>query len=255
MVDVTVDFRFAKYPVKNTDDDEELELHENFNIKKPKTQLSVTAKKAGTLTFYVGYDTPYTVTVNDKAVDATYADGMLTVNVKKGTQNLVIMGTHHCVFDQKTTSISHIKHWANCTEGTEYYVYCLCGANGTETFVVGEAKGHKLEAIEAKEPTETENGNIAYWQCKVCKAYFADAEGKKELKESDVILLSIKAERDNQNMTILLIGVGVLLLACVATLLILRFKFGFFVKKKAPAEAEQTDESNAKPEEPPVEES
>ncbi len=84
-------------------------------------------------------------------------------------------------------------------------VSCYCGTNGTETFTVGEAKGHKIVAVEAKEPTETENGNIACWQCKVCKVYFADAEGKKELRESDVILLSFKTERDNTTMMIVII--------------------------------------------------
>ncbi len=47
---------------------------------------------------------------------------------------------------------------------------------------------HSLTATPAKEPTCTENGNSAYWYCSLCKKYFSDAAGAKEISlESTVI--------------------------------------------------------------------
>ncbi len=236
-VSVAVDYSFAKMPIKNTDDEKEIVLHEDFDIDKPVIKVSTSAEKARKVTILVGTDYPYVATINGETIESTYDNGMLTFTVPAGTHNVEIAGHHNCIFDRKVIHIQNVKNWATCTEGVEYYVSCVCGENGTESFFSGEAKGHKLVAIEAKEPTETENGNIACWQCKTCKAYFADTEGKEELKESDVILLSFEKERQNLTIMIVLIVVGVLLVAGVATLLILRFKFGFFVKKKPEEEA------------------
>ena len=47
---------------------------------------------------------------------------------------------------------------------------------------------HKLEHFDAKEATETEDGNIEYWYCAGCGKYFADAEGTKELTRDEVII-------------------------------------------------------------------
>ena len=246
VMNMSVDYRYGKAPVKNDNKDEYEELEEEggLDITRPITKLTTSSKADRVVSVRAAADAPYTVmlVVGDglnrveTIIESTVEDGLVTFTVPKGEHKFEIRGTHNCVFDQYVTKIPNIKTWAGCTEGNVYYVSCYCGANGTETFVVGEAKGHKMVALEAKEPTETENGNIACWQCKVCKKYYADAEGKKELKESDVILLSFKAERDNRNMTILLIVIGVLFLAGIATLLILRFKFGFFTKKKVEKE-------------------
>lgn len=46
-----------------------------------------------------------------------------------------------------------------------------CTVCGT---VLVEKLGHKAEKTEAKEPTETEAGNIAYWYCERCGKYFKD---------------------------------------------------------------------------------
>ncbi len=256
-MNMSVDYRYGKIPVQNIEmtDLELMEFEEKVDISKPITTLTTTAKADRKVSVLAAADAPYTVMIvtgeglerEETVLESSVVDGMVTFTVPKGTHTIEILGTHNCVFDQHATRIPNIKTWANCTEGNVYYVSCYCGANGTETFTVGEAKGHKLVALEAKEPTETENGNIACWQCKVCKAYFADAEGKKELKESDVILLSFKQEQDmaeqaqqRQIILIVCIVVGVLLLAATATLLILRFKFGFFTKKKSEEKEEET---------------
>ncbi|MGI6197344.1 MAG: InlB B-repeat-containing protein [Eubacteriales bacterium] len=47
---------------------------------------------------------------------------------------------------------------------------------------------HALVKTEAKAPTCTENGNIAYWTCQKCGKYFADANGTTEISESGAVL-------------------------------------------------------------------
>ena len=47
---------------------------------------------------------------------------------------------------------------------------------------------HNLLGTAAKEPTCTEPGNVAYWQCSKCYKYFSDAEAKYEVLLSNTIL-------------------------------------------------------------------
>ena len=47
---------------------------------------------------------------------------------------------------------------------------------------------HKLEHVEAKAATCTENGNIEYWYCEGCDSYFTDAEGKNKVDAADVVV-------------------------------------------------------------------
>ena len=242
-MDVTVDFRLSRYPVKNNDDDEAYQaIIEEFNFNKLTTKLSVTAQEAGTLTFHVGTDAPYTVTINDQAIPATYADGMLTVDVAAGTHNLVIVGTHHCVYDQHATLIPNVKEWAGCFNPTEYYVSCLCGANGTETFFDGEPRGHEIGLVKAKDPTDTEDGWIEHYGCKNCDAVFADKDGKQPLTWEDVVI-----RHPVNYMWIVWVAVGVVALAGIATatLLILKYKFGIVLFKKKEAAPDQEQDQPA----------
>lgn len=47
---------------------------------------------------------------------------------------------------------------------------------------------HNLEAVEAKDATCTEDGNIAYWHCTECDNYYSDAEGKTAISLEDTII-------------------------------------------------------------------
>ena len=192
----------------------------------------------------MGNDAPYTVLFNEQIIASTYADGVLTFDIPAGDSRFEIVGTHHCIYDQHSTNILNVKTWADCEHATEYYVSCYCGKNGTETFLFGEPKEHKLTKVAAKEATPNENGNIEFYKCRNCNKYYADANGTQELKESDVIILSNGAQ------TWLIIGIvaGVLVLVGVGTILLLRFKFGFFVKKKEKEETVETVDDETKEE-------
>jgi hypothetical protein len=145
------------------------------------------------------------------------------------------------VFDQYATNILNIKEWAGCGHNNTYYVSCVCGENGTETFTDGEVKGHSTKAVKAREATETTDGNIAHYKCTKCGKLFADKAGTQELTESQVIIPSTGAEKQKQMIiTIVCVAAGVLLVASGAVVLIIVLK-----KKKAAGEtpdAETTDE-------------
>ena len=47
---------------------------------------------------------------------------------------------------------------------------------------------YDLTAIAAKEPTCTEEGNIAYWYCNDCEKYFKDAEAAVEIKYENTVI-------------------------------------------------------------------
>ncbi|MBR6039647.1 MAG: hypothetical protein IKP38_04105 [Clostridia bacterium] len=51
-----------------------------------------------------------------------------------------------------------------------------------------ETGNHSMTYVPAKEPTETEDGNIAYYVCDVCGYYYLDEEGMQPVSAADVIL-------------------------------------------------------------------
>ena len=86
-----------------------------------------------------------------------------------------------------------------CTEdGNSAYGYCEnCGkyfsdADGKkeiekDSWII-KAKGHKMTAYPAQDPTCTEDGNSAYWYCEICGKYYSDAEGKNEIEKDSWII-------------------------------------------------------------------
>ena len=88
---------------------------------------------------------------------------------------------------------------ATCTEAgnTAYYICeycrkCFSDANGETEIEAGSwilpADGHDMDAHTAVAQTCTTAGNSAYWECKTCKKYFEDAEGKKEIAKDSWII-------------------------------------------------------------------
>ncbi len=61
---------------------------------------------------------------------------------REGTKTFKFVIGGECVFDQKVAAEEHLAAEATCTEAATYYMSCVCGANGTETFTDGEALGH-----------------------------------------------------------------------------------------------------------------
>ena len=54
--------------------------------------------------------------------------------------------------------------------------------------------GHTLSKVDAKEATQTTDGNIEYWICTKCGSYFSDAGGTTAIKAADVVIPKKAAE-------------------------------------------------------------
>ena len=54
--------------------------------------------------------------------------------------------------------------------------------------------GHTLSKVDAKEATNTTDGNIEYWICTKCGSYFSDAGGTTAIKAADVVIPKKAAE-------------------------------------------------------------
>ncbi len=83
-------------------------------------------------------------------------------------------------------AVSSEKH----SEGTK--ATCMkkstCEKCGIEFGDVDSNNHENLQKVEAKEPTETEEGNIEYYYCDACGKYYKDAEAKDEIQQKDTIL-------------------------------------------------------------------
>ena len=221
-VSIAMDYTMAKYPVKNDETEDPAPIHEDFDIDVPIYYVSAKADKATQVSLNVGVHAPYTVYVGEEVLESSHSGDMLTFTLPAGDNQIKIVGTHQHVFDQYATNILNIKEWAGCGHANEYYVSCVCGENGTETFIDGDVKGHNLKLVKAVEATETTSGNIEHYKCTKCGRLYADKAGTKELTEEDVIILSTaEAERRQMIITITSIAVGGAILAAVAIVLVI----------------------------------
>ena len=86
-----------------------------------------------------------------------------------------------------------------CTEaGNIAYYYCLrckkyfSDSNGdteiTKVDTIIPKLGHSLKMVEAKSPTCTKNGNIAYYYCKNCNKCFSDSYANTEIAKEDTVI-------------------------------------------------------------------
>ena len=100
----------------------------------------------------------------------------------------------------KTDAVS-----ATCTiDGNIEYWYCAdCQKYFSNSSLTREispenteikASGHKITAVEGKDATETENGNIPYWYCEKCNTYFADEALTQEITYYDTIIPATGSE-------------------------------------------------------------
>lgn len=87
-------------------------------------------------------------------------------------------------FDQKNTDSKYLNGTADCQTPASYFYSCVCGEKGSEAFDT-EKGNHKVEYVEAKSHTCTEDGVIAHWKCTVagCNKYFEDKDATKEITD------------------------------------------------------------------------
>ena len=114
-----------------------------------------------------------------------------------GTKEISLDST---VVEAKGHSMSAVEAKdATCTDkgNTAYYTCTVCGKYYSDEKGASEiekedtviaAKGHTMTFVEAKDATETADGNIAYYTCEVCGKYFSDKDGKTEIDKEDTII-------------------------------------------------------------------
>ena len=84
---------------------------------------------------------------------------------------------------------------ATCTEkGYTGDLYCLGCYNPVTMGTEIPMEPHATKAVEAKEPTHAEDGNIAHYLCGTCGKFFAEEAGTTELTEEQVIIPSLGHE-------------------------------------------------------------
>lgn len=122
--------------------------------------------------------------------EAVYASGeLLTVQFKaigSGTTNIglyeISAGTsgfkggngaaatvevaaqHTHAFDQQVAEPEYLVSGANCEQAAVYYLSCVCGEPGTETFTYGDALGHDFSAEKAEEQYRVPDTTDQYYK-------------------------------------------------------------------------------------------
>lgn len=86
------------------------------------------------------------------------------------------------------TKAGNIQYWV-CSECGKYFADDAAKKEITQkdTVLALDPNAHSLKHVEAVPSSCSTKGNIEYWVCTACGKYFADAEGKKEIKESDTV--------------------------------------------------------------------
>ncbi len=118
-------------------------------------------------------------------VDATWDDqlsGIRTTYLLAGWNS---KGFNHNTLREERTEKDT---FSSPTEFTpQAFIYPLISDNSyltdTET-----SPGHQLSKTDSKAATCTEAGNTEYWYCSVCKKYFSDEDGKKEISLADTVI-------------------------------------------------------------------
>ena len=143
-----------------------------------------------------------------------------------------------CLHDGDTVT-HHAAADATCTvDGSSEYWSCSCGKYFSDaecTMEIAEGSwvikaGHKLTKVDAKAPTETENGNIEYYVCQTCKKLYKDAEGKTEITLADTVISATGASSDTGDRTILVPFVMLMALSAAGIAALLELKKKQFCK-------------------------
>lgn len=211
-VTISVDYRDTREPIQNTEEEPEEDPTDDGI---PVTYVTTSADADRNITFLVGYDSPYKVTVDGAPVESTYVDGMITFAVPAGNHEVQVVGVHTCQFTEEEIHLEFIKSWANCTEPNVYYKSCYCGEKGTETFTDGEPRGHSWDQGQVNEQ------GVTVYTCSTCKE--TKTEG-----EPTAPVAPVAPVEDNNDFTTLIIVIAVAAVVvaggAVATVIIIKRK-------------------------------
>lgn len=75
-----------------------------------------------------------------------------------------VAAQHTHVFDQQAAEPEYLVSGANCEQAAVYYLSCVCGEPGTETFTYGDALGHDFSAEKAEEQYRVPDTTDQYYK-------------------------------------------------------------------------------------------
>ncbi|MBE6142595.1 MAG: hypothetical protein E7177_01215 [Erysipelotrichaceae bacterium] len=95
---------------------------------------------------------------------------------------------HEHAYTVSKVDAKYLVSEADCDSKAVYKKSCACGEAGTETFESGEALGHNVSKVEAKDASILMNGNVEHYACSRCNETFEDAEAKTKMENSTISL-------------------------------------------------------------------
>ena len=125
------------------------------------------------------YDEDIVVTGNSNGQSVT-----TTVNVKFNVKHNAVKVERK---DPTCTEDGNIDYWY-CEACKKYFQDEALTKELKQEETIIKAKGHNAVKTEEKLATCTEDGNIEYWYCDVCKKYFSDAEFKNEISFDKTVI-------------------------------------------------------------------
>lgn len=75
-----------------------------------------------------------------------------------------VSAQHTHAFDQQVAEPEYLVSGANCEQAAVYYLSCVCGEPGTETFTYGDALGHDFSAEKAEEQYRVPDTTDQYYK-------------------------------------------------------------------------------------------
>lgn len=75
-----------------------------------------------------------------------------------------VAAQHIHAFDQQVAEPEYLVSGANCEQAAVYYLSCVCGEPGTETFTYGDALGHDFSAEKAEEQYRVPDTTDQYYK-------------------------------------------------------------------------------------------
>ena len=168
-------------------------------------------------TFYAEVVTPDKTYSFAEAYDGAYAEPFVC---KHDSEKVIVVAR----VEPTCTEFGNIQYWF-CDNCKQFFADAECTKVITFGDTLLEPLNHDVEKVEAKDATETEDGNIEYWYCKTCGKYFADEALTKEITKEDTV---VKATGDSNvpetgdNSSLVLFGALLVLSAGAITGLSLR---------------------------------
>lgn len=138
---------------------------------------------------YLNPVNPVIVNGSIEVLDFMYGD--LNDDKKINTTDIILLRRHIAGgYSQTITERAGDVNADSRTNATDVILIrrYIAGGYGVTLPYIPEGCTHVMESIPAKDATETEEGNIAYWHCKACGKYFSDEKGTTAISIADTII-------------------------------------------------------------------